>query len=480
MASVETENIGPETTFELYEMFVAFLQAPTYHLALEAVLVIWVFWLLVHKSYKPQRLELTEQEKEQLIAEWTPEPLVPVSDENQSSPKPRTITGKVGKIVTVDGKDCLNAATHNYLGLVEHEKLEEAALQCLRKYGVGSCGPRGFYGTVDIHLELEARLAKFMRQQEAVLYSYGFSTISSAIPAYAKHGDVIFCDDGVNFAIQKGLVASRSQIFFFKHNCIEDLERLLKQQEERDKVNPKKAKVTRRFLVVEGIYMNYGDICPLPRMIELKNKYKVRLFIDEACSFGVLGDTGRGITEHFNIPIEEVDLITGTLEAAVPGYGGFCVGTSFIVDHQRLSGLGYCFSASLPPFQAGVAIAALDIIEANPGIIGTLKENCIYMHEHLIKIPDLIILSVNLSPIKHLYVAEPMPRAQALNRLSGIVAYAMKEGVALAIAQYLNNEEHKLPPPSIRLIVTSVMTADDMDRIFTVLKEACKNLVDCQ
>ncbi|GBO08691.1 Serine palmitoyltransferase 1, partial [Araneus ventricosus] len=273
---------------------------------------------------------------------------------------------KVGKVVMVDGKQCLNAATHNYLGLVEHEKLEEAALQCLRKYGVGSCGPRGFYGTVDIHLELEAKLAKFMKQQEAVLYSYGFSTISSAIPAYAKHGDVIFCDEGVNFAIQKGLVASRSQIFFFKHNNVDDLERLLKQQDERDKLNPKKAKVTRRFLVVEGIYMNFGDICPLPRMVDLKNKYKVRLFIDEACSFGVLGETGRGVTEHFDIPMEEVDLITSTLEAAIPGYGGFCVGTSFIVDHQRLSGLGYCFSASLPPFQAGVAIAALDILESNP------------------------------------------------------------------------------------------------------------------
>ncbi|PRD23327.1 UNVERIFIED_CONTAM: Serine palmitoyltransferase 1 [Trichonephila clavipes] len=131
-------------------------------------------------------------------------------------------------------------------------------------------------------------------------------------------------------------------------------------------------------------------------------------------------------------------------------------------------------------------IATIHIVVTHPnsnivsGIVGALKENCIYMHEHLIKIPDLITLSSNLSPIKHLYVAEPMPRPQALNRLSGIVAYAMKEGVALAIAQYLNNEEHKLPPPSIRLVVTSVMTTDDMDRIFTVLKKACKNLVDCQ
>ncbi|GIX75507.1 serine palmitoyltransferase 1 [Caerostris extrusa] len=215
-------------------------------------------------------------------------------------------------------------------------------------------------------------------------------------------------------------------------------------------------------------------------MIELKNRYKVRLFIDEACSFGVMGETGRGITEHFNIPMEEVDLITATLEAAIPGYGGFCVGTSFVVDHQRLSGLGYCFSASLPPFQAGVAIAALDILESNPEIIRSLKENCIYMHDLLIKLSsELITLSDSISPIKHLYIAEPIQRTQALNRLNGIVAYvSSKEGIALTVAQYLNSEEHKLPPPSIRLIVTAAMTAEDIDRIFSGLKDACKNQVD--
>ncbi|KAG8181200.1 hypothetical protein JTE90_013170 [Oedothorax gibbosus] len=476
--SAVIEESPPETTFELYEMFVAFLQAPTYHLALEAVLVIWVFWLIFHKSYKPRRNELTEKEKDQLIAEWTPEPLVPHSDENNLPPhKPGFVTGKVGKFVTIDDKQYLNTVTHNYLGLVEHEKLEEAALKSLRKYGVGSCGPRGFYGTVDIHLELEAKLAKFMRQQEAVLYSYGFSTISSAIPAYAKHGDIIFCDEGVNFAVQKGLVASRSQICFFKHNDTDDLERLLVQQAEQDKANPKKAKVTRRFLVVEGIYMNYGDICPLPKMVELKNKYKVRLFIDEACSFGVLGETGRGVTEHYNIPIEETDLVTSTLEAAIPGYGGFCVGTSFIVDHQRLSGLGYCFSASLPPLQAGVAITALEILESDPSIVENLKKNCLYMHKKIQKIPDLITYSDPLSPVKHLYVAEPLQRTHAMNKLGRIVLYAFqKENVALTIAQYLDIEEHKLPPPSIRLIVTALLTEEDMDRIATVLNKACQNV----
>lgn len=464
-----------ETSCELYEMLMAFWKAPTYHLALEAFLTLMIFWLIFHKSYKPERTELTEQEKEALINEWTPEPLVPESDENHYALNPKICHGKMGKIVSINNKMCLNAATHNYLGLLEHPKLEEAAIRCLKKYGVGSCGPRGFYGTVDIHLELEKRLASFMQVEETVLYSYGFSTISSAIPAYSKHGDVIFCDQGVNFAIQKGLVGSRSQIKFFKHNDLDDLEQLLLEQEEQDRLNPSKAKVTRRFLVVEGIYMNYGDICNLPKMIALKNKFKVRIFIDEACSFGVLGANGHGITEHFNIPIHEIDLITATLEAAIPSYGGFCCGTSFIMDHQRLSGLGYCFSASLPPLQAGVAIAALDILESSPDVVKQLRENCVTVHEKLILISELFTCSDAISPVKQLYITEPLPREQAMKKLEHIVDYALKEGVALTIARYLDAEEKKLPPPSIRLIVTATLSLEDIDKIILVLKEACQS-----
>jgi len=132
--------------------------------------------------------------------------------------------------VHVNGKDCLNLATHNYLGLMEDKSLEDSAVECIKKYGVGSCGPRGFYGTVDVHLNLETRLAQFMQLEEAIIYSYGFSTVASAIPAYAKRGDIIFADERVNFAVQKGLEASRSDVRFFKHNDMKDLERLMEAQ----------------------------------------------------------------------------------------------------------------------------------------------------------------------------------------------------------------------------------------------------------
>lgn len=117
----------------------------------------------------------------------------------------------------------------------------------------------------------------------------------------------------------------------------------------------------------------------------MKKKYKIRMFIDDTCSFGVLGANGRGVIEHFGESIDDVDMVSATLENAMAAYGGFCCGTSFIVDHQRLSGLGYCFSASLPPLQAAVALTSLDTIENDPSVIGKLKQNCIFMHDLLIK-----------------------------------------------------------------------------------------------
>jgi serine palmitoyltransferase len=130
---------------------------------------------------------------------------------------------------------------------------------------------------MDVHLRLEEHLAKFMNCEEAVVYSYGFSTVASAIPAYAKRTDVIFVDEGVSFAIQKGLVASRSRLRFFRHNDMAHLTELLEEQARADVKDPKKAKATRRFIVVEGLYINHGDCCPMKDLVDLKYRYKVRI-----------------------------------------------------------------------------------------------------------------------------------------------------------------------------------------------------------
>ncbi|PSN57428.1 Serine palmitoyltransferase 1 [Blattella germanica] len=462
----------------LLEMFEALNEVPFYHVFLEVVLLMSVLWLIFHKSYNPRELEqLTEREKEQLIEEWTPEPLVGDVPNNHPALRRRVVNGKAGKFMNVDGHHCLNLATHNYLGFVGNKEIEDNAIKTLQKYGVGSCGPRGFYGTVDVHLVLEERLAQFMKMEEAVVYSYGFSTIASAIPAYAKKGDVIFVDECVNFAIQKGLDASRSKIKFFKHNDMEDLERLLIEQAELDKKNPKKAQVTRRFLVVEGIYMNTGHICPLPKLVELRKKYKLRIFIDENISFATLGEHGRGVTEYFNVPKEEVDMVVCSMEWSMATIGGFCVGSTFVVEHQRLSGLGYCFSASLPPILATAAITSLDIMEKDLSLFKNLQTRCQHAHKALSNLTSFELKGDADSPVKHLYLRTPMASSDAeLATLNKVVDFCIEHGVAVITASYLPVEQFS-PRNSIRITVNNMLTEEEINNAVDVLEKASTEIL---
>lgn len=184
-------NVSTMTFLPFIRCFsIIFFQTPLYAITLEAFLLLSVIWLLLYK--RNGRKHFTKEEEEELIANYEPEPLVPHTDPNHPLLHVRLVQSKVGKRVVVNGYDCLNLASHNYLGLLEDEEILEDACKSLRKYGVGSCGPRGFYGTMDVHLDLEDRLAKFTRMEEAVVYSYGFSTVASAIPAYSKRGDIIF------------------------------------------------------------------------------------------------------------------------------------------------------------------------------------------------------------------------------------------------------------------------------------------------
>lgn len=458
----------------LVEMVQAFYEAPAYHLILEGILILWIVRLLFSKTYKLQdRSDLTEKEKEELIEEWQPEPLVPPVSKDHPSLNYDIVTGPPSHKIIVNGKECVNFASFNFLGLLDNERVKKQALASLKKYGVGTCGPRGFYGTFDVHLELEDRLAKFMRTEEAIIYSYGFATIASAIPAYSKRGDIVFVDEAACFAIQKGLQASRSFIKYFKHNDMEDLERLLREQELEDLKNPRKARVTRKFIVVEGLYINTGDVCPLPDLVKLKYKYKVRIFLEESMSFGVLGDHGRGVTEHFGVNIDDIDLISANMENAVASIGGFCCGRSFVIDHQRLSGQGYCFSASLPPMLASAAIEALNIMEEDPGIFAILQKKCRRVHKALQGILGLKLVGEALTPAFHLQLEKSSgSREMDVKTLRSIVDYCLERKIALTQARYLDKEERFLPPPTIRVVVTVEQTDEDIENAALLIREA--------
>ncbi|XP_022863332.1 long chain base biosynthesis protein 1-like, partial [Olea europaea var. sylvestris] len=143
----------------------------------------------------------------------------------------------------------------------------------------------------------------------------------------------------------------------------------------------KRAKKVRRYIVVEGVYQNSGQIAPLDEIIRLKEKYRFRVILDESNSFGVLGHSGRGLTEHYKVPIDKVDIVTAAMGHALATEGGFCTGSTRVIDHQRLSSSGYVFSASLPPYLASVAITAVDVLEENPDLITKLRTNILTLYE---------------------------------------------------------------------------------------------------
>uniref|UniRef100_A0A8C1RLJ9 Serine palmitoyltransferase 1 n=1 Tax=Cyprinus carpio TaxID=7962 RepID=A0A8C1RLJ9_CYPCA len=447
--------------------------APAYHLILEGILILWIIRLLFSKTYKLQeRSDLTEKEKEELIEEWQPEPLVPPVSKDHPSLNYDVVTGPPSHKIIVNGKECINFASFNFLGLLDSERVKLKALLSLKKYGVGTCGPRGFYGTFDVHLELEERLAKFMRTEEAIIYSYGFATIASAIPAYSKRGDIIFVDEAACFSIQKGLQASRSFVKHFKHNDMEDLERLLKEQEIEDQ------KVRREFITMlmhcTGCIFHMHCIF----QVKLKYKYKVRIFLEESMSFGVLGEHGRGVTEHFGVNIDDIDLISANMENALASIGGFCCGRSFVIDHQRLSGQGYCFSASLPPMLASAAIEALNIMEEDPGIFRVLQDKCKHVHKALQGTPGLKVVGEPLAPALHLQLENSTgSRTNDLKLLRAIVDYSMDRQIALTLARYLEKEERFLPPPSIRVVVTVEQTQEEIERAAQCIREAAVKIL---
>ncbi|XP_071509809.1 serine palmitoyltransferase 1-like [Diadema antillarum] len=465
-------RFGSPEPWDFGELIEAFRQAPLYHLAFEVILIVFIVRLIFSKSYSIEStLELSSAEKEQLIQEWTPEPLVPPVDKNHPALKYRRVTKQGNNTLVVDGKEGINAGTFNFLGMLGRKETEDAAVKTLRKYGVGTCGPRGFFGTMDIHLNFEERIAKHMGVEEAILYAYGFSTVASAIPAYAKKGDIVFCDEGVGFSVQMGLLASRSKLKFFKHNDMADLERILEEQAKEDKKNPKKAKVTRKFIIVEGLYVNHGTILDVKKLIELKYKYKVRIFLDESMSFCVLGKTGRGVTEHAGVDITDIDLISVSMEAALGTLGGFCLGSRYVVDHQRLSGLGYCFSASLPPMLATAALTALDLTQEEADIFDRLRSKSEFVHHQLSGLPGYRLDGDIISPIKHLRLEETSGDwGQDLAILERIVDRALDEGVVLTVARYLEEEEAFLPPPSIRVAVNVTLTDDQLTKVTSVIR----------
>ncbi|KND01689.1 serine C-palmitoyltransferase LCB1 [Spizellomyces punctatus DAOM BR117] len=458
-------------------------QNDPYRTLLEICLVIFMIWYFGGKKHKPgdDELQLTEKEIQELIDEWEPEPLVPPLTEAQRTEldKIPVISGSSGsKLKLVDGRERINLASFNFLGALNNESTKDKAIEALRKYGVGSCGPCGFYGTIDVHIELEQEIAKFIGADAAIVYSQGFSTIASVIPAFAKRGDIIVADAGVSFAVQKGLQISRSTVKYFKHNDMEDLEKVL-EGIQRDQIEKKKP-LTRRFIVAEGLYANHGDICPLPKLLELKNKYKYRLILEESFSLGVLGTRGAGVCDHFGVSGKEVDIIAATFSNALSSSGGFCCGSKEIVEHQRLGGQAYVFSASLPAMLAVAAVEGIKYAESHPEALARLRENAVVMRSTLLKnVQQVQCGGVEDSPVVHLRLRDHRfrNREDEEQALQEVVDEALRNGVLITRAKYVNDQELFLPPPSIRIAVTAGHSRKEVEKAAAIIATAVKKVL---
>lgn len=244
-------------------------------------------------------------------------------------------------------------------------------------------------GTTDLHLKLEQKLAQYLGVEEAIVYAYSFTTISSSIASFCRAYDTIYCDEKTNFAIKQGAQAAKSKVVYFPHNDVDGLKNLVY------KISA--TKNNRRFLILEGIYAKTGKICPLPDFLKVAKEFCMHVFLDETISLATLGKTGRGLTEYFHLQPDSIDMIMGSLDGALGAAGGFCAGSTRIVEHQRLSSCGYTFSASLPTYLCQASLKALEMIGEKPKC---LKKVANSVHEWFLGCAKLEMYSDPDSPIK--------------------------------------------------------------------------------
>ncbi|WP_442891745.1 aminotransferase class I/II-fold pyridoxal phosphate-dependent enzyme [Dissulfurispira sp.] len=265
--------------------------------------------------------------------------------------------------VVINGRKMIMVGSNNYLGLTNHPKVKEAAIEAVKKYGTGCAGSRFLNGTLDIHVELEEKLANFMRKEAALVFSTGFQVNLGVISALVGKDDVVIIDKMDHASIVDGCRLSCGEVKRFKHNDMSDLERILNENNGRGKL-----------VVVDGVFSMEGDIINLPDVINITKKYGVRLFVDDAHGIGVLGKTGRGTAEHFGLE-NEVDLIMGTYSKSLASIGGFIAGDADVIHYIKHFARALIFSASPPPASIAAVSAAVDIIENEPERIERLWKN---------------------------------------------------------------------------------------------------------
>ena len=284
----------------------------------------------------------------------------------------RPISSPQDPVVQMDGEDVIMLGSNNYLGLTNHPEVKQASIEAAERYGTGCAGSRLLNGTLDIHLELEERLAQFMRRDAVLTFSTGYQVNVGVLSCLLDRHDIAFLDALDHASILDGVRLSFGKSHKYKHNDMDDLRaRLANAPEDRGKL-----------IVVDGVFSMEGDVAELPRIVELKREFRTRLMVDDAHGIGVLGEHGRGTGEHFGLE-HEIDLVMGTFSKSLAAIGGFVAGSEDVVDYIRHHARSAIFSAAPPPASCGAVLKALEIIEREPERQKQLWENTEYMKREI-------------------------------------------------------------------------------------------------
>lgn len=343
-----------------------------------------------------------------------------------------------GTIVEIEGNEVIMAGSNNYLGLTNDQRTIEAAQAAIVKYGTGCTGSRYLNGTLDIHIELEERLADFMNKESCVLFSTGYQTNEGSIQTIAGRNDVIFSDKDNHACIVVGTQCSVAKTMRYNHNDMDHLRRLL------EKADPEAGKI----IISDGVFSMSGTLAKIPELVALAKEFGARLYLDDAHAVGVIGDGGRGSASTFGL-LEEVDLISGTFSKSFASLGGFLVGQREVIEYIRHHSPAHIFSASMPPANVATVLKAMDIMAEEPWRLTRLHEISTYMRAELRKLGFNVWTSQ--TPIIPIVIGEMMLCFQFWKDLfeagvytNAVIPPAVPQGQSLLRTSYMasHTDEH--------------------------------------
>lgn len=361
----------------------------------------------------------------------------------------RAISSDQDTVVMIDGKPVLMFGSNSYLGLTNHPRIKEGSIKATEKYGTGCAGSRFLNGTLDIHLELEERLAKLVGKDEAMVYATGFTVNSGVIPCLCGREDYLLLDKLNHASIIEGSRLSLAKQYKYKHNDMESLEKFLKN------CDPDKIKL----IVSDGVFSMEGDVCELPEMMKLAKKYNASVMIDEAHSLGFFGEHGAGVCEHFGMS-KDVELIMGTFSKSLATIGGFIASNKDVINYLRHHSRTFIFSASITPAATGAVLAALDVMKEETWRPKQLWANTNRMISSLRAAG--FEMSNTTTPIIPLYVRDN----EKTFRLTSML---MQDGV------FVNPVVSPAVPSEDTLIRISLMATHTFDQIDEAVEKITKN-----